>query len=94
MPWDTSNRRQSLPPDWGRIRGRIMRRDRSCQLRYDGCGTIATEVDHIGAPEDHRDVMLRAVCHACHVKRTAQQAADAQPRARRAPPERHPGLRW
>jgi 5-methylcytosine-specific restriction protein A len=91
MGWETSNRRGKLPPDWGRIRARILRRDRACQLRYDGCGTIASEVDHIGAAEDHRETMLRGVCHACHVKRTAQQAADAKPRARRAT-ERHPGL--
>jgi 5-methylcytosine-specific restriction protein A len=93
MPWDSSNRRAELPPNWSsEIVPRIRRRDSDrCQT----CGsTNRPEVDHIGDPHDHRDHNLRVLCHWHHAKRTAQQAAAARGPAvtERRPAERHPGL--
>jgi hypothetical protein len=79
-PWQGSTRRQQLPPGWShRIVPRILKRDPVCT---DGvvCGglSLSTEVHHIGHPQDHRDIMLRGVCHDCHTYRTGQQAAEAR----------------
>ena len=87
-------RRSPLPKDWNRrIRPRILRRDPTCQIAYpDICTHASTEVDHIGADDDHTDGNLRGVCHDCHKRRTGQQARSVQPNRKR-PPEQHPGLR-
>lgn len=95
MPWSSSDRRSRLPPDWPRRRARILRRDGyRCQLRYDGCRGIATEVDHIDQDDNHADDKLQAVCAPCHAVKTQREAADARAairdRGRRAP-EAHPG---
>lgn len=90
--WASSNRRATLPSDWRRIRARILRRDPTCQLRLDGCTNTSTEVDHIGSADDHREHMLRGVCHPCHAKRTQDQAQAAKPKRLRAT-EPHPGVR-
>lgn len=81
-----------MPPGWSsRIVPAILLRDPVCRLGLPGCAGRSTEVDHIGDKLDHRPANLRGVCHDCHVKRTAQQAADAKPKARRSS-EQHPGL--
>ena len=91
MAWETSNRRASLPPDWRKIRARILQRDPLCTLALDCCAGRSVEVDHIGEATDHRDHMLRGVCSPCHKRRTQQQAREARPtRARPQPP--HPGV--
>ena len=91
MTWQ-GKRRADLPRNWSSsIVPRVLERDRQCQLGLPGCTRIATEVDHKGASTDHRLSMLRGVCHPCHAKRTAQQAADAKPKTQRDKPP-HPGL--
>jgi hypothetical protein len=87
-PWASSSRRATLPPDWPTIRAHILERDTACQLAYSGtwrtrtgpasCTGHALEVDHIGAPDDHRPHMLRGVCPPCHRRRTQQQATAAR----------------
>lgn len=61
------------------------------------CATRATDVDHIGDPDDHDERNLRALCGPHHDGRTALQANRARwsrPQARRQRPKpRHPGLR-
>jgi 5-methylcytosine-specific restriction protein A len=98
--WSSSNRRSTLPHDWPRVRNHVLKRDgRVCQIRGPFCMTVATEVDHIGDPEDHRPESLRAVCVRCHAIRSGRQGADASLTvrkaiiaARRRPAEKHPGL--
>ena len=100
--WDTSNRRDRLPPDWPRIRKRILKRDRHiCQHEddYHGlCGEPATEVDHIRAGDDHRDVNLQALCTWHHKRKSSREGNAARSAKRREidrrfrTVEEHPGF--
>lgn len=99
MPWETSNRRQELPPNWySGIRPRILERDgHRCQWRRTRgiCGSPANQVDHIGDRHDHSDDNLQALCAWHHRKKTEQESADARRKIAakgRLPVERHPGL--
>ncbi len=90
--WRSSTRRAQLPRNWPAIRRVILKRDPTCRLRYaEVCTLTSTEVDHIGDPHNHAVHNLRGVCHACHAKRTQEQARDAVRRRARAP-ETHPGV--
>jgi len=84
-PWRQVGPRRRLPASWSRIRASILTRDgHACQLRYPdtwetrhgpaSCAGVATEVDHIGRPDDHTPQNLRAVCRPCHTRRTQAQA--------------------
>jgi 5-methylcytosine-specific restriction protein A len=95
--WQGSNRRAELPPDWdSAIRPRILARDgQQCALVEDGvrCTQRATDVDHIGDKNDHRDENLRAICGWHHKKRSSQQGNAARKRvSEKRRPEPHPGL--
>lgn len=61
------------------------------------CPDVGTDVDHMGAPDDHRQEMLRLLCGPHHRKRTAEQANTARWSKHRAQhtrkPQPHPGLR-
>jgi len=96
MAWDTSDRRSRLPSNWATIRTRILDRDGwLCQLRYEGCTRVASEVDHIIAGDNHHPTNLQAACARCHSRKSAAEgkaARDAIRNARYRPPERHPGL--
>lgn len=96
MPWDSSDRRKSLPKNWRTIRAAVLDRDLwVCQLRDDGCTVLAEEVDHVGDRADHSLGNLRAVCSWCHKRRTAAQGNAARARKygqNKRPPETHPGL--
>lgn len=97
MAWTTegnSARKDRLPADWPTRRQRILRRDRyKCQEIIDGRRHLAParEVDHIVPGDDHRDENLRAICTACHRKKSSAEGVAAQ-RRRKAEPEPHPGL--
>lgn len=101
MAWHGSTRRATLPPDWPTIRPRILRRDHHrCQLAGPRCLVRATEVDHIGDRDDHRDENLRAACRPCHMTRSSSQGGQAAAAAyaaiaarRYRPSEPHPGMR-
>lgn len=96
-----SARTSPLPSDWNSYRRpTVLERDGFvCQWKIsrDGtkCGRQATDVDHIGAADDHRIENLRALCGPHHRRRSGTQGAEAMharriPRQR--PAERHPGL--
>lgn len=60
------------------------------------CVERSTEVDHIGASDDHRPTSLRGLCSPHHATRTGRQGAEARnklPNLRLRPKERHPGFR-
>lgn len=88
MPgWSNSNRRDRLPPDWPKIRRRVMRRDQGmCQWELeDGtfCLAHATDVDHIKAGDDHRDENLRCLCSMHHRRKSSSEGGAAKAAARR-----------
>lgn len=79
MTWDTSTRRDRLPPDWQVRRRLVLARDQHlCHLRFAGCLVVATEVDHIVASDDHDLANLHAVCQPCHALKTAAESARAR----------------
>lgn len=97
MSWDNSDRKSRLPSDWVSLRKKVLSRDRRlCRLRYKGCITLATEVDHIIAGDDHSMENLQAVCAWCHKFKSSMEghkAKSALRRLRKRPLEPHPGLR-
>lgn len=99
--WADSTRRDTLPPDWPRIRRRVLARDHhQCRIRTPSiCTDHATDIDHTAGPGDHRDEALRAACGPCHRDRSAQQGGHASTTARRhraaartRAGEPHPGI--
>jgi len=103
MPnWQGSDRRDRLPPDWDRIRKRVLRRDGyRCTHRDqygDRCATPATDVDHIRPGDDHSDENLRSLCAWHHRKKSSSEGAAARARVqwrnkkRFSRDEGHPGL--
>ena len=99
MAWSTSNRRDQLPPGWGKIRARILQRDghQCTHTRYDTgarCSEVATEVDHIVPGNDHSDTNLRALCRYHHGQKSSREGAAGRARvyrpSRRRPADDHP----
>lgn len=76
-PWQGSNRRAELPPDWPRIRQRILRRDPICRACM---AAPSAEVDHIDNPHDHSDANLQGLCAPCHKVKTQREAARGRRR--------------
>ncbi len=92
--WVGSTRRSRLLANWATvIRPAVLRRDQGvCQLRFpDVCVSVATDVDHKKAGDDHRLSNLQAACAPCHRKKSAAEGAAARPRLHR-PQETHPAL--
>jgi hypothetical protein len=57
------------------------------------CDATATDVDHIGDPDDHTDGNLRSLCSEHHDQKTSRQGNAARWTHRRQKPrERHPGI--
>lgn len=103
MPgWEGSDRRLRLPPDWDKIRKRILRRDGyRCRIRdtySQRCSEPAVDVDHIINNDDHRESNLQAICDWHHKKKSGAEGLIAKAAAiRRAGKkfvrtEVHPGL--
>jgi hypothetical protein len=98
--WAGSNRRDTLPPNWHKVRAVILRRDgHRCTWRIGQgatCGKPATDVDHVKRNGgDHPD-NLRSLCAKHHAQKSSAEGhrAKAEQAARRKRPvERHPGLR-
>ena len=97
----SSRRTVPLPGNWHAIVSAILARDSMCRwgiLENEAgqfCRSDATEVDHIGAPWDHRPEVLRGICQNHHLKRTSVQANAAAARKRSLryrPKENHPGF--
>lgn len=84
MAWSSSNRREQLPPDWHKIRARILKRDtHTCKwpLSFGAlCGNPAHEVDHRHTPTNHSDNNLWALCPTHHTIKTTQESLAARPR--------------
>lgn len=93
--WQGSTRVKRLPPNWRKIRARILARDPICKL----CDVRPSKFcDHIEAmTDDHSEAGLQGVCGPCHDRKSSREGNDAQrenPRpGRTRPPEQHPGLR-
>ena len=98
MGWEGSDRKSRLPPNWGRLRLRVLRRDAyKCQWRdvYTGekCLAPANQVDHVIPGDDHREENLQSLCAHHHGKKSSQEGNAAKARfPNKRPPERHPGL--
>jgi 5-methylcytosine-specific restriction protein A len=74
--------------DWPAIRARVLQRDRyRCQVQGPGCDGHGVEADHIVSVADggnNDPTNLRAICVACHRRRTGQQGARAAKARRQA----------
>jgi 5-methylcytosine-specific restriction protein A len=91
VSWSSSDRRSRLPHDWPKRRAITLKNDPTCQLRYDCCTIVSTDVDHRIAGDDHRLSNLQGVCHPCHERKTI--AERPTPPSRKRPQDPHPGLR-
>lgn len=91
--WRGSDRVKRLPPEWKKIRARVLARDPICKI----CGVRpSTHCDHIKAKtDDHAEDRLQGVCATCHGLKSSREGNEA-PRSqdgRKRPPEQHPGRR-
>ncbi|MDH6247247.1 hypothetical protein M2432_004910 [Mycobacterium sp. OTB74] len=79
MPHNWGNRPRSSIPK--RVRDQVMRRDKTCRLRYEGCTERIEEMDHViglAAQGIPRTPVLNAdtvqgVCKSCHAIKSEQQ---------------------
>lgn len=103
MPgWQGSDRRLRLPPDWDKIRKRVLKRDGyRCKVKNSlgqRCPEPAVDVDHIVNGDDHRESNLQAICDWHHRKKSGAEGAAARAAAIRRNrhkfkrTEGHPGL--
>jgi 5-methylcytosine-specific restriction endonuclease McrA len=99
MAWQSSTRRAELPKNWNRLRMRVLRRDGFlCQEVFstgEKCGSVATDVDHIIAGDDHSMGNLRALCAWCHRKKSSSEGGQAAALTRvrtERPKPTHPAL--
>lgn len=96
MAWKSrSSRTTPLPPDWHRRRAKRLKMDgyRCVHIREDTgqrCTERATDVDHIGEPDDHHIEMLRSLCSYHHLQKTGSQGGRRVRQKRKA--SEHPGL--
>lgn len=99
-----------MPVGWAKLRAKILKRDNNrCTWiigEADGgswrqwadtrrCPETGTDVDHIGAHDNHQPDNLRALCGPHHRHRTGVQANEAKRargNTRTRAPQRHPGL--
>ena len=91
MPWDNSNRRAQLPPNWAAIRAQILRRDPTCRA----CNYNASvDVDHITPGDNHNPDNLQGLCRHCHKLKTITERplSGSAYKSPKRPPEAHPGI--
>ena len=101
MAWEGSNRRSELPPDWAKIRARILKRDGGrCTWKLPSgarCPRGARDVDHVNQSrnDDHSDANLQSLCPTHHAQKTSKEgfAGRRKGRGPKRPPEKHPGIR-
>lgn len=86
MSWETSDRRDRLPPDWKKRVARIWERDKGqCRWRLPSgarCPRKGADVDHIVNNDDHSEANLRLLCRHHHDKKTAWEAVAGRARRR------------
>ena len=99
MAWDTSRRRDQLPPNWHDLRRQAKTRAQGiCEHHTNGqrCTNTGTELHHTQDNTDHRLEVLEWICRDCHRAETQRQAREAQTAryttAKKRHPEPHPGL--
>lgn len=103
MPqWSNSTRRDRLPEDWLKRRGKVLKRDNfRCRGRLPSgrrCGAYANQVDHIRPGDDHSMENLQSLCEDCHAKKSSSEGGQARAAKRREIKNRfrrveeHPGL--
>lgn len=87
VPWENKREREFLKTaQWSRQRRRILHRDNNdggCQLRFEGCTLIATQVDHkvptwYTDQEEVDDDDLQGVCESCHQKKSSFEGVQAK----------------
>lgn len=99
MAWPPTDRRARLPPNWERLRARVIRRaGGQCEASTNGrrCPTPGTDVDHITRGDDHDLDNLQLLCRDHHNVKTsaeAQQARREQRQTSQRPQEQHPARR-
>lgn len=98
MPWESSDRRSRLPPNWDSLRRAVLIRcgGRCEMLKKSGqrCWDKATDVDHIRAGDDNSLENLRGICTWHHRKKSSAEGLAAQADLRsilHRPAEKHPG---
>jgi hypothetical protein len=100
MTWRSS----PLPPGWDGIVKHVLRRDPWCMwgsapddgAKFPCCDLPSAEVDHFGAPNDHRLEVLRGLCRNHHAEKSLKQRVSAAAEirhARKRPPQKHPAYR-
>jgi len=97
MSWNTSNRRNELPPDWRHRKHAVHQRDNWTCIdcgHHDPTGRTL-ECDHTANRHNHELHTLATRCHTCHTRRTQAQAAAARTQRSRQRPQHqpHPGLK-
>lgn len=99
MAWDTSRRRDQLPPNWQDLRRQTRTRaDGICEHTDNGvrCTSLGTDCHHTGRNDDHRLEALQWLCRPHHDIETRRQSREAWNRryieAKKRDPEAHPGL--
>lgn len=102
MAWSSSNRQHTLPADWpARIDATRRRAGGRCEQTTNGqrCTAPGTDCDHkVSHADGGTDDLdnLQWLCHPHHKAKTARENArrnTLRARARRRPPEPHPGRR-
>ena len=88
MAWEGSTRKESLPPNWQKLRAERFKIDgfRCTQRDVYGerCEEPAQECDHHGDRLDHRIQNLRSLCSWHHQKKSSRQGAQARYAKKRA----------
>lgn len=93
-----SGRTVELPKAWRMIRGNVLRRDNyQCRWVREDTGLLclakATDVDHIGDPDNHKHANLQSLCAWHHKQKTAQQGGLANA-AKSKTKKSHPGVEY
>lgn len=100
MGWDSSRRRDQLPPNWQQLRRAAKTRAHGyCEhVNDDGtrCTNPGTDLHHAGDRNDHRLEALQWLCREHHDVQTRRQSREAWNKryieAKKRSPETHPGL--
>ena len=105
MGWETSDRRQRLPDNWGALVRAVKHRAKAtsklgiaqCEARLPSrkrCPRLGRDVDHRIAGDDHSLNNLQLLCPTHHERKTVREAADGRAAFKQSkyrPSEDHPG---
>lgn len=105
MSWDSSDRRQRLPENWGALCRAVKARAKAtsplgieqCEFRLPSrkrCPRRGTDVDHRIPNDDHSLKNLRLLCSHHHGQKSSKEGAEARrafKQSKYRPREEHPG---